>query len=65
MGIEVGGLFGLLILIADIWAIINVVQSGASTGSKVVWVIAILILPVLGFLAWLVFGPRGSRTSRI
>ena len=65
MGIEIGGLFGLLILIADIWAIINVVQSGASTGSKVVWVLVILILPVLGFLAWLLFGPRGSRTTSV
>lgn len=60
MGIEVGGLIGLLVLIADIWAIVNVVQSGASTGAKVVWVLFILILPVLGFLAWLLFGPRGS-----
>lgn len=64
MGIEVGGLLGLIILIADIWAIINVVQSGASTGGKVIWVLAILILPVLGFLAWLLFGPRGSRSAR-
>jgi hypothetical protein len=27
MGIEVGGLFGLLLLIADIWAIVKTVQS--------------------------------------
>lgn len=64
MGIEIGGLFGLIVLIADIWAIINVVQSGASTGSKVVWVLVILILPLLGFLAWLLFGPRGSKSVR-
>ena len=35
IGIEVSGLLGLLILIADVWAVINVVQSGASTGAKV------------------------------
>ncbi|SMF75726.1 Phospholipase_D-nuclease N-terminal [Tistlia consotensis] len=64
MGIEVGGLLGLLILIADIWAIINVVQSGASTGSKVIWVLLILILPLLGFLAWLLAGPRGGGAVR-
>ena len=31
MGLEVG-LIGLVILIADVWAIIKTVQSGASTG---------------------------------
>ncbi|MBC7163048.1 PLDc N-terminal domain-containing protein [Immundisolibacter sp.] len=59
MGIEVGGLLGLLILIADVWAVINVVQSGAGTGAKVGWVVLILLLPVLGLLIWLIAGPRG------
>ncbi len=62
MGLEVGGLFGLIVLAADIWAIINVFQSRASNGAKVLWILIILILPVLGFLAWLFFGPRGSKT---
>ena len=65
MGIEIGGLFGLLVLIADIWAIIKVVQSGASTAAKVIWVLAILILPVLGFIAWLLFGPRGGTAAHV
>jgi hypothetical protein len=59
MGIEVGGLFGLLLLVADIWAIVKTVQSGASTGAKVFWIILILILPLLGFILWLIFGPKG------
>ena len=59
MGVEVGGLFGLLILAADIWAIVNVFQSGASTGAKVLWILIILVLPVLGLIVWLLFGPRG------
>lgn len=59
MGIEVGGLLGLIVLIADVWAIINVVQSGAATGAKVAWVVVILLLPVLGLLIWLLAGPRG------
>lgn len=59
MGIEVGGLIGLLILIADIWAIIKTVQSNATTGVKVAWVVVILIFPVVGLLIWLFFGPRG------
>ena len=59
MGIEVGGLFGLLLLIANIWAIVKTVQSGASTGGKVFWIVLILILPLLGFIIWLLAGPKG------
>lgn len=58
---ELSGFFGILLLILDVWAIINVIQSGASTGAKVAWVVAIVILPLVGFLAWLIFGPRGSH----
>ena len=28
---EVGGIFGLLILVADVWAILNIFQSSADT----------------------------------
>lgn len=59
MGVEVGGLLGLLILVADIWAIVKTVQSGASTGAKVLWIVLILILPLLGLIIWLFAGPRG------
>lgn len=62
MDIEIGGFFGLLVLVADVWAIINVVGSHASTGAKVLWTVGILILPVVGFLLWLFFGPRSART---
>lgn len=36
--INVSGVFGLLVLVADIWAIISTVQSSATTGRKVLWV---------------------------
>jgi len=61
MGIEVGGLFGLLLLIADVWAIIKTVQSGTTTGSKVVWTVIILLLPLLGLLIWFLLGPKNAR----
>ncbi len=62
MGIEVGGIFGLLILAADIWAIINVFQSSSSTGAKVIWTLVILVLPIVGLIIWLIAGPRGKAT---
>jgi hypothetical protein len=58
MGIEFSGIIGLLILIADIWAIVKVVQSSASTGAKVLWIVLILVLPVIGLIVWLLAGPR-------
>ena len=57
---EVGGILGLLVLIADIWAILNVVQSNASTGSKAIWIVVIRVLPVAGFIIWFLAGPRSS-----
>ena len=57
--LHINGPIGLLILIADIYAIVQVVQSGTGTFSKVLWILLILFLPVLGFLIWLIFGPRG------
>jgi Phospholipase_D-nuclease N-terminal len=58
------GLFGLLVLILDIWAIVNVVVSSNGILSKIIWIIVILLLPVLGFILWLVLGPRRSYYGR-
>ncbi len=56
---SISGLIGLAILIADIWAIVNIFQSRASTGAKVLWTALILLLPVLGLIIWFFAGPRG------
>ena len=60
MGSTLNGLIGLIILALDIWAIINVFKSGASTGAKVLWILLILLLPVLGLIIWAIAGPRGN-----
>jgi hypothetical protein len=52
------GLFGLIVLIADVWAIVNVFQSSADTGKKVLWTVSVIILPVLGFILWYFLGPK-------
>lgn len=58
MGLEIGGLFGLIILIFDVWAILKVFQSGASNSAKVFWTILILLLPILGLFIWYIAGPK-------
>ncbi len=57
------GLLGIIVLIADIYAIYNILTSGSSTGAKALWTILVLLLPVIGFIAWLIAGPRGSSAS--
>jgi succinate dehydrogenase/fumarate reductase cytochrome b subunit len=54
------GLLGLLVLVADVWAILNIFQSGESTGTKVLWIVVVLVLPVLGFVIWYFAGPKTS-----
>lgn len=61
---EIGGIFGLILLIADIWAIVNVFGSDRGTAAKVLWILFILLFPLLGFLVWLLFGPRTVKTGR-
>jgi hypothetical protein len=53
------GITGLIILVLDLWAIISVISSSSSVGTKVLWTLLVLILPVIGFIIWLVAGPRG------
>ena len=55
------GLWGILVLIADVWAIVNIVQSGADTGKKVLWTVLVIILPVVGFVLWYFLGPKTGR----
>ncbi|WP_432696009.1 PLDc N-terminal domain-containing protein [Marinobacterium sp. YM272] len=60
MGIEVSGLFGLIVLVLDVLAIYKTVQSPAATGTKVLWIVVILLLPLLGVILWFVAGPKGK-----
>lgn len=61
LDLRFGGIWGLLILIADLYAIVSVVQSnGTSTGKKVAWILLILFLPVLGWIIWWLAGPRSK-----
>lgn len=64
MHIEITGLTGLILLIADVYAIINVVQSNkTSISAKVIWTVAIILMPFIGFIAWLFFGPRAESAK--
>jgi Phospholipase_D-nuclease N-terminal len=58
---DLNGLWGLIVLAADIWAIINIFQSSVSTGKKVLWTLLVVVLPVVGFIIWYFAGPKTSK----
>ena len=60
MGLEVG-LLGLIALILIVYALYHVIGSNASILAKALWTVALLVFPLVGFIAWLIFGPRASR----
>jgi len=53
--------WGVLVLIGDIWAIINILQSSASNEKKLLWVIVVVLLPLLGLILWFFLGPRDRK----
>jgi hypothetical protein len=55
------GLFGFVVLIADVWAIVSIFQSSADTGGKVLWTVLVILLPVLGFILWYFLGPKTGK----
>jgi len=61
--VEFVGIGGILVLALNIWAIIAIFGSTASTGGKVLWILLVLIMPVVGFIIWLLAGPRATGTG--
>ena len=61
MGIEVAGIGGFILLVLNIWALVSIIGSGASTGGKVLWCLLVFVLPLLGFIIWFFAGPRTQK----
>jgi hypothetical protein len=61
--IQISGILGLLILVADIWAIINIAQARVDNIKKLLWILLIIFLPLLGVIIWWLAGPRGPGTA--
>ena len=63
MNFGFNGLWGLLVLAADVWAILNIAQSSASNEKKALWIVLVVVLPLLGLVLWYFLGPRsGAKT---
>ncbi len=46
------------------WAVLHIVQNERTTPFwKAVWAAAVLLVPYLGWFAWLLFGPRATKKN--
>ena len=52
------GLLGLIIFVLDIYAIVKIINSSATTAMKVIWVLAVALLPIVGLIVWFIAGPK-------
>jgi hypothetical protein len=55
------GLLGLLILVLDIYVIYLILAGSGDSGTKLLWIIVVLLLPVIGPILYFLIG-RG-RTA--
>ncbi len=54
---ELTGIGGLIILIADIYAIVMILQSSAQSIEKLIWSLVVFFLPLIGLIVWYFAGP--------
>lgn len=52
------GIAALVVLVLDIIAILDILQSSAEIGKKALWVILILILPIIGMILYFLIGKK-------
>lgn len=54
---EITGIGGLIVLIADVYAIVMILQSSAKAVEKLMWALVVFLLPLIGFIIWYFAGP--------
>jgi hypothetical protein len=56
-------IFGLVVLVLDIIALVKLWGGSSDTGHKVLWTVLILILPVLGMLLYFLIGQKAGDAN--
>ena len=54
-------LLGILVFVLDIIAIVSILKSSADSGTKLLWIVLVILLPFLGMVLYFLMGP-GRRT---
>jgi phospholipase D-like protein len=47
----------ILVTVFDVIAIVSLLKSGADTGTKILWLLVIILLPLLGMILYFLMGP--------
>lgn len=58
-----GYLFAIIVFVLDVWAIASVINTNELTGTKIMWIALIAVLPVIGFLIWYFAGPKANYSA--
>ncbi|MFK8017295.1 MAG: PLD nuclease N-terminal domain-containing protein [Gammaproteobacteria bacterium] len=58
MDLKISGIFGLLTLAVTVYVILNIAGSNATTKTKALWIVLVLILPLIGSILWWFTGPK-------
>lgn len=54
------GILGLVVLVLDILAIVQIVKSTMTQGKKVLWIILIIFLPIIGLVLYYLLGRKAA-----
>lgn len=55
-------LFGILVVVLDIIAVVSVLFGSGTVGHKVLWIILVLIFPIIGMILYYLIG-RSPRDA--
>ena len=61
MGLGNHSIWGLLVLAADVWAVLQIAQSSVSNEKKALWIVLVVVLPLVGLILWYFLGPRSGK----
>ncbi len=50
-------LIGLVVLVLDVIALVSLLKSSADSGTKILWALLIILLPVVGMILYFLMGP--------
>jgi len=54
-------LLGVLVFVLDIIAIVSILKSSADSGTKILWMLLVILLPFIGMILYFAMGP-GRRS---
>ena len=52
------GLLGLIVLVLDIIAIVDILKCSKSTGFKLLWILLVILFPILGMVLYFLIGKK-------